>query len=303
MRFTNRRDFLKLAPAAYALHVLSPATGWAKPGAKDASPAHSPAQASDKEFMKKFHEFYCQNYFNFDKHMTAQEKEFIKHRLMEPDSWWVQVSPSVELSTITYSQRIQGAKVNSSRIGCGSLLPQDASQKMARDICKSRGIKLAELKDQGSPLGLAWDFEEDLFKVYFFESNLKQQPDSSLKTLFSQIANYEVQAFGMRSYSFKGGKIVERKIYAPLKSVDKMGQVTKDKSLLAMKNKIQHINLMVTDHRGVVPQYDVKFGEALDNNVFNAQGQKIIAELDQKLALKVDTLSYLNKDEFAFYYP
>lgn len=299
MRFTNRRDFLKIAPTAYALHVLSPMAGWAKQDVKGASST----EVSDKEYMKKFHEFYCQNYFNFDKHMSAQEKEFIKHRLMEPDSWWVQVSPSVELSTITYSQRIQGAKVNSSRIGCGSLLPKDTSQKMAREICKTRGIKLAELKDQGSPLGLAWDFEEDLFKVYFFESNLKQQPDPSLKTLLSQVANYELQTFGIRSYSFKGGKIVERKIYAPLKAVDKMEQIAKDKSLLAMKNKIQHINLMVTDHRGVVPQYDVKFGEALDNNVFNAQGQKIIAELDRKLALKMDTLSYNNKDEFTFYYP
>ena len=60
---------------------------------------------------------------------------------------------------------------------------------------------------------------------------------------------------------------------------------------------------MVTDHRGIVPQYDVKFGEALEAKVFNSQGQKIIADLESKLALKIDTLSYNNKEEFAFYYP
>ncbi len=299
MRFTNRRDFLKIAHAAYALHLLSPVVGWAKQGALSAASV----EGSDKDFMKKFHEFYCQNYFNFDKHMTTQEKEFVKHRLMEPDSWWVKMSPSVELSTITYSQRILGDKVNSSRIGCGSLTTKDASQRMAREICKGRGINLSELSDQGSPLGLAWDFEEDLFKVYFFEKNLKQQPDKSLKSLFSQITDYELHDFGIRSYSFKVGKIVEKKIYAPLKSTTKIDQLTKDKSLLSMKNKIQHINLMVTDHRGVVPQYDVKFGETLESKVFNAQGQKIITELDSKLALKMDTLSYNNKEEFTFYYP
>lgn len=299
MRFTNRRDFLKIAHVTYAIHFLSPMVGWAKPGTKNPIPAN----VSDKDFMKKFHEFYCQNYFNFDKNMTVLEKEFVKNRLMEPNGWWVKMSPSVELSTITYSQRIDGNKVNSSRIGCGSLVPKDDAQKMARDICKVRGINLAELKDQGSPLGLAWDFEEDLFKVYFFEQNLKQQPDPSLKTLFSQITGYELHPFGIRSYSFRGGKIVEKKIYAPLNSANKIDQLTKDKSLLSMRNKIQHINLMVTDQRGIVPQYDVKFGETLDANVFNTQGQKIIAELDHKLALKMDTLSYNNKDEFTFYYP
>ncbi len=235
--------------------------------------------------------------------MTALEIEFIKNRLLESDSWWVKMSPSVELSTITYSQGVQDNKVNSSRIGCGSLTPNDASQKKARDICKVRGIKLSELKDQGSPLGLAWDFEEDLFKVYFFEKNLKQQPDPSLKTLFSQISDYDLHSFGIRSYSFKSGKVVEKKIYAPLKTTDKIEQISKDKSFFSMKNKIQHINLMVTDHRGIVPQYDVKFGEALEAKVFNSQGQKIIADLESKLALKIDTLSYNNKEEFAFYYP
>ena len=98
-------------------------------------------------------------------------------------------------------------------------------------------------------------------------------------------------------------KIVEKKIYTPLKSMEKVDLLMKDKNLLPLKNKIQHINLMVTDQRDIVPQYDIKFGEDLEFSSFNSQGQKLIAEIDKKFALKMDTLSYTNKDEFALYYP
>lgn len=224
--------------------------------------------------------------------MTSAERQYLKSCFeMFDDFREVSETGFKKFSSFSYSHRVQGDKVNSSRIAYGSVENHEAAQEAARPILEERGIALPPgvLDSERSRFGgLGWDIEENQFKVYFRWLGLASLP-ADLSALMDNIEVSDHRDECLVSYTYVDNSLDESKVYLYPKT-------ERD-----LPDGVANETWMVTDKRGLVRQYDLFYPSNWGGKL-NKTGRDIVKKYrSRKQAL--DTINYTDENDFTLYFP
>jgi len=232
-------------------------------------------------YHRHLFQWHCRKFFRFRRHLSVLEKDYLE-RCFELAESFSEVSETgySHFSYYSYSHRVAGTAVNSSRLAYGSVSRPAEAWEAARPVLHERGLTVPAFFLE-SPVarfyGLGWDILERQFKVYFRVVRLAELP-AELLALAGTLEGKRAE--GLVSYTYTEGVLSESKVY--LYPADREGEAE-----------------MVTSERGTVPQYDVGVRADWD---LNAEGQRIL-KLYQELGEPLDTIAYTDRDHFTVYFP
>ena len=251
------------------------------------------------ERFERFHKFFftwhCRNYFNFGQAMSKAERAFIETCFSlaheEENHDW---GEGPHYSYYTYSHRVKGESINSSRLAYGAVAKPEVIVPLAKEIIDERQVEIEPyfFEDDNSKFYLlGWDFEAGHFKVYFRIADLSKLPQQELQELLGK-CEHERYDEGLVSFTYvaddedDSSKLHESKVYVYLKS----------KNLPPGAYAEAH---MITSERGVVPQYDVSEDW---RDRLNPTGQHLLDRYEA-LRQRLDTIAYQDEDNFTIYFP
>ena len=242
-----------------------------------------------RTYHRSLFQWHCRNFFNFRRQLTSLEKLYLETCFALTETLdEVSDGGYAHFSYYTYSHRVKGESVNSSRLAYGSVSHPDQALLAAQPVIKKRGIQLpAGLAEENPFYGLGWDVQEGLFKVYFRTLDWRRLP-SELADLVVDYHWNEHRPEALLSLTYSETSLVERKVY--------LYPVT-----LAHAPGIQGQARMITDTRGEVIQQDLLPDGAIPYDL-NATGQKIL-ERYQEIGEPLDTIAYQSCEDFTLYFP
>lgn len=234
--------------------------------------------------------WHTRHFYPFRRRLTSLEKDYLETCFRLAQSFAETSEDGYEhFSYYTYSHRVDGDQVNSSRMAYGSVTHPEEAFAAAAPVLAERGIAVP---DEYGPdfrfYGLGWDLQEGQFKLYLRARDLTLLPPH-LKEL---VAGYDLSAHraeGLISYTYEGSQLAEKKVY--LYPLDDKPEVA---GVLGQAR-------MVTSKRGEVPQYDLEEGADWSSKL-NAAGQTILRKYRQ-LGEPLDTIAYQDPDHFTLYFP
>ena len=240
-------------------------------------------------YHRSLFRWHCRKFFNFRRHLVAVEKLYLE-KCFELAQTLSEVSEGgyAHFSYYTYSHRVKGEAVNSSRLAYGSVNHPQQAWEAARRVIDKRAVRLPEGLAEGNAFyGLGWDIEEELFKVYFRTLDWRSLPPS-LAELVVDYSWTEHRPEALLSLTYTGERLVERKVYlypnSPVNAEGVQGQAR-----------------MITDTRGEVVQEDLVPNGVIPYDL-NDTGKRILA-LYQQIGEPLDTIAYKNADDFTLYFP
>lgn len=240
-------------------------------------------------YHRNLFRWHCRNFFNFRRHLVAVEKLYLE-TCFELAQSLNEVSEGgyAHFSYYTYSHRVKGDSVNSSRIAYGSVSHPQQAWESARRVLEKRAVTLPEgLAEENAFYGLGWDLEEDLFKVYFRTLDWRTLPPALADLVVDYNWN-EHRPEALLSLTYTGNNLVERKVYLyPHSSVNVEG--------------VQGQARMITDTRGEVVQEDLVPNGVIPYDL-NEAGKRIL-RLYRQIGEPLDTIAYKNSEDFTLYFP
>ncbi|MCB9643788.1 MAG: hypothetical protein H6728_12005 [Myxococcales bacterium] len=251
-----------------------------------------------KSIHQSFFQWYCETFFPIQEHLTPNELAYVQ-RCFDIHGWFAERAPESsyeEFSYFTYSHRVRGDQVNSSRIAFGSLTKPDEMFVAAAPILKERKIEVDPyflIHENSRFYGIGWDLDEQHLKVYFRLLDLDLLPQTSLRTLLQQtLPREQRRPEGLVSFTYIGNQLHEEKVYAYPLPLEHGGEL-----FPGAKGRV----LMATSQRGVITQFDVSSTEAWRKKL-NPAGQKIIDAYAQQ-GYTLDTIVLTDDDNFTLYFP
>lgn len=242
-----------------------------------------------ERFHRYFFTWHCRNFFNFRRAVTPGEWAYLETcfklaKTEEAHDW----GDGPHFSYYTYSHRVKGEQCNSTRLAYGTVAHAQQLAALARPLVEARAVPLEPVFWQTPGCHfymLGWDFAAEQFKVYFRLDDIERLPLPRLRDLLVKSAAAR-HPQGLVSFSFVGTEPVEEKVYV----YPTEGELPEGAYAQAH---------MITDQRGVVPQYDVS-GNWADR--VNPVGQDL---LDRYVAMgqPLDTIAYHDYDDFTLYFP
>ena len=243
-------------------------------------------------YHRELFDWHCVNFFDFREALGIRDLRYLKRCFRLPKSYQEVTESGYEhFSFYTYSHRVLGHKVNSSRIAYGSVTYHEEAWMLAKPVLRNRAIKLPDGLVEGNCFyGLGWDVEAEQFKVYFRSVDWRTLPPA-FEDLVEGYDYAEHLTDALLSLTFEGTEIVERKVYLYPKGVDDSPA------------GISGLARMITDRRGEVRQDNVEPNTEIPYEL-NALGQKIVALYKEAYEQEdLDTIAYKNKDDFTLYFP
>jgi hypothetical protein len=242
-----------------------------------------------RTYHRTLFQWHCRHFFNFRRHLSAVEKLYLEECFALADTLSeVSEGGYAHFSYYTYSHRVKGDSVNSSRIAYGSVNHPEAAWAAARRVIEKRAIQLpAGLADDNPFYGLGWDIEEGLFKVYFRTLDWRRLPPSLADLVVDYNWN-EHRPEALLSLTWAENRVVERKVY--LYPIDQVG-----------KQGVQGQARMITDARGEVIQEDLLPDGVIPYDL-NDTGKRILA-LYEEIGEPLDTIAYKGPQDFTLYFP
>lgn len=246
-----------------------------------------------KTSLSRYHRglfrWHCKHFFDFDSALNRHEHKYLR-KCWNLSQTYREISEGGyrHFSYYTYSHRVKGPDVNSSRIAYGSILHPDEALKAGRPVLAHRGLTLPESLQQATKFyGFGWDFLDDHFKVYF-----RALDWSKLHSEFLELArDYEPTEYrkeALLSLTYREGKVEEKKLYLyPLEHL--------------LPEGVKGFARMITDRRGEVSQEDVDPAKVAERS-YNGVGRDIIARYEE-IGEKLDTVAYQSADRFTLYFP
>ncbi len=240
----------------------------------------------------KYHQFvyrwHCRHFFDFEEHLTELERDYLES-CFRLSTGYDEVSETgfEHFSYYTYSHRVKGTKVNSSRIAYGSVARADEAWKPARPVLEERKIALPQGWTDHRFYGLGWDFEADQFKVYFRTLDWTKSPPDVLPL----VEGYDPETHrgeALLSLTLEGTEVIERKVYL----------YPKESSNTAVRGQAR----MITDRRGEVIQDDLLPRTEIPYEL-NETGRRIVELYRTDLEEELDTIAYKNSEDFTLYFP
>jgi hypothetical protein len=244
------------------------------------------------KFHRTLFAWHCRMFHPFETALRRSELAFLEQcfSLCESDAE-VEARGYGHLSFYSYSHRIHGDAVNSSRLAWGTVLYPDKLRDSARQVVVDRGLDVAPYFFESSNslfYGLGWDLAEQQFKVYFRVPDMLRLPQAELRALAAR-ARARTGGAGLVSFTFVAGALHESKVY--LYPSPRSRATT-------------HRTLMVTDRRGVVPQDDIVGHEkhAAWVRRLSSPGRAIVQRY-QSIGLTADTVAFEDRDRYTLYFP
>lgn len=240
-------------------------------------------------YHRSLFQWHCRNFFNFRRNLSVIEKAYLE-KCFSIATRADQVSEGgyEHFSYYTYSHRVKGEAVNSSRMAYGSVDHPDVAFQVAIPVLQERGLILPEgLAENHRFYGLGWDLEDELFKVYFRTLDWRKLPPILAELVVDYSWN-DHRPEALLSLTYQRNQLMERKIYLYPKD-DDTAEGTLGRAL------------MITDTRGVVTQSDLPPNRDIPYDL-NEIGQKILAAY-QEIGESLDTIAYEARDNYTLYFP
>ena len=243
-------------------------------------------------YHRALFQWHCRKFFRFRRHLTELEKAYLECCFALADSFdEVSESGYEHFSYYSYSHRVQGERVNSSRLAYGSVLHPADALRAALPVLEERQLQLEPYfleSPQSKFYGLGWDVLEAQFKVYFRVRPIEQLPQALLPLLHGyQLQDHRDE--GLVSFTYTHNQLSESKIYLY------------PKSSLNLPPGAQGEASMVSDRRGLVKQYDLSQPEQWAQRL-SPPGAKILQhylELEEDL----DTIQWEDEQNYTLYFP
>jgi len=237
-------------------------------------------------YQKEIFRWHCEKVYPFDKKMSKKELKYVQDCI--EISWWECLRPLFlfwdemlpRLSFFCYSQRVDGDKMNKSRMAYGSLMRPGATYEFAKPVLEERKIQLP-LQPGGNLAfgGLGWDIEEGHLKVYYRFHDFQKLPEV-YKKLMTDGGTDTCAPQGILSWTFQGSALIETKVYR-------------------YPSSEKEAHLYSATRKDV--QTDCSMDDTWQDKV-NEKGQEIIALYGEK-KLYLDTITVKDKDHFTLYFP
>lgn len=212
-----------------------------------------------------FH-WHCQKFFPFDRFLHLSEYEYLERCFQLSEDSDERISRYRPYSYFSYSHRVQGREVNSSRLSFGSFEHPGEVWQAAQFVLDYRGIQIPfEPTEQSgiSFFGLGWDCIADRFKVYFRVQDWKEIPLSSVHDQWEGLSA-SCEPGGLLELRYTKNRRLEEKVYG-FPRLDKASQTSLSSSGL----------LMLPAQHGMMKRYDsLELREWLPQ--LNPQGQRIV---------------------------
>lgn len=240
-------------------------------------------------YHRTLFQWHCRHFFNFRRKMHRTEKDYLEVCFRLPDGYKEVSDGGYEhFSYYTYSHRVKGDKVNSSRIAYGSVKHPEQAFAAAEVVLNHREIELPEsLVHNTKFYGLGWDMEDNQFKVYFRALDWSNLHPEFLKLAGSHKPQ-EHREEALLSITYESDIISERKLYL----------YPKDEFL---PNGVRGFARMMTDRRGEVAQEDLD-PTNVEGHTYNQTGRDLIKKYE-KIGEPLDTVAYHSEDNFTLYFP
>lgn len=239
-------------------------------------------------YHRSLFQWHCRHFFNFRRQLSGVEKVYLETCFALAQSLdEVSDGGYAHFSYYSYSHRVKGDSVNSSRLAYGSINQHDQAFQAALPVISHRGVTLPEgLSDQPF-YGLGWDIEDGLFKAYFRSRDWRSLPPS-LADLVVDYSWNDHRPEALLSLTWKAADLVERKVYLyPLAADGKPG--------------VRGQARMITDTRGEVIQDDLEPHTVIPYDL-NETGVRILAKYEE-VGETLDTIAYKNSEDFTLYFP
>lgn len=237
-------------------------------------------------------QWHCRKFFRFRRHLSQAEKAYLEVCFGLARAFREVSETGYEhFSYYSYSHRVQGEQVNSSRLAYGSVANPEPALQAALPVIQERALKFDEYfldRAHSKFYGLGWDILEEQFKVYFRILSVQTLPDS-LTHLLQEYVLDDHRPEGLVSFTYTRNQLSESKVYLY------------PKSSLNLPPGAQGQASMVSDQRGLVKQYDLNQPEQWTARL-NAPGQRIL-ELYRELDEELDTIQYQDEANYTLYFP
>eukprot|EP00667_Euglena_gracilis_P011971 EG_transcript_12270 len=247
----------------------------------------------------------------------------------EAETW----TQHYKLSPFSYSHRIKGQHLNSSRVAMGvsSTAPDPTVVALARRVMEAKGARdCLDLMDRHPDTiffyGLGWDIEAKAFRAYVFNTDITQLPEHVARSVpalqprarwpeawdTAQHSAYSLQLEQIRrqavvSYAYKQQRDgsfqrVEEKVYI---------YPTEDQLPLLpnLPPGVKEVAFMFSSDRGVVEQFDVAHEEPYPYHAsadwrgrLNGTGQRVYDAFAAH-GLALDTIAYTSPEDHTLYFP
>ena len=240
-------------------------------------------------YHRTLFQWHCRNFFNFRRRLHATETAYLEACFRLPTAYSEVSEGGYEhFSYFTYSHRVKGTSVNSSRLAYGSVAHPHEALAAALPVLQHRGLTVPESMTRNNLFyGLGWDIEEDQFKLYFRTLDWAAL-DDDFRELAGGHSPETHRDEALLSITYRRGQLEERKLY--LYPLDEF-----------VPEGAQGFARMMTDRRGEVEQVDVDPTTA-HNLDFNATGEAVLRKY-RALGEPLDTVAYSNAEDFTLYFP
>lgn len=257
----------------------------------------SPVRKAVGAYITRYHErlflWHSETFYPLRDAISAKEWEYLQVCFALADSPMEAEDEGYDgYSYYTYSHRVRGNHVNSSRFAYGSVLHTGEALRAALPVIEERKLPLDPwfLEHPDSFFyGLGWDFEAGHFKVYFRVRDLSVLPQPELQTLI-ETTTEQRRAEGLVSYTWIGQELHESKVYVyPEDSPEQQIPGSQGRALMA------------TSERGTLTQYDVSEHKLWMQRI-NDKGREIVQKY-HKAGHPLDTIALQDNDHFTLYFP
>lgn len=283
MKISRRQVLYSISTAAavYATYKLAPVS-WLGLTHQAKNPA-------------KLFQWHVDNFLTRAKQLTEVEKTYINQALAITEQNGFQINQDIFYSGYSFSHRIQGDSIDSNRFAVGGYSQKQKIQEFAAKVLAEKNIQADTWAANDKIIGLGWDLEQEHFKIYWHYEDLMKLENPQLQELMTKINRQDYYPFGLVSVTFKKNEPIEHKVYLAMTAT----AMNIEKTKFPFADEIIHINHMVTNLRGVVPQLDLR-GEGVAK-ILPSPAQRIISQY-KKLGLSVDTITYEDAQKHTLYF-
>ncbi|MEO1482047.1 MAG: hypothetical protein AAFU77_08060 [Myxococcota bacterium] len=233
-----------------------------------------------EDYHARLFDWHCESFFDFRNALMACELDYLGACFaLAEDHQETSPRGSTNLSYYSYSHRVRGDSVNSSRLAFGSVARGRFLLPAMRNVLEARGLSTMPFEEDENCTfgGLGWDIASDHFKVYWLVHDVQHHLASGGAEFVGRPPACRPE--GIESWTYRKNERFERKLYVQPRDG---GAV-----------------LMYTDRRGVVEQQDVDGARALPINRTGMAILKAYADIGEA----VDTVQITHFDDFTLYFP